>query len=108
MTRLVIIESPLAGNVAANIAYARRCLRDSLARGEAPIASHLLLTQPGVLDEGDPDERQRGIDAGVAWYRAADAAVFYVDRGISRGMRYGMLAARAHDVSVEYREIGEA
>jgi hypothetical protein len=28
--RLVILESPYAGDVEANVAYARRCLRDSL------------------------------------------------------------------------------
>ena len=34
MTRLVILESPYAGDVPANVAYARACLRDSLMRGE--------------------------------------------------------------------------
>ena len=41
--RLVIVESPYAGDVEANEEYARQCVRDSLMRGEAPIASHLLL-----------------------------------------------------------------
>ena len=36
------LESPYAGDVAANVAYARRCLADSVARGEAPLATHLL------------------------------------------------------------------
>ena len=49
--RLVIFESPYAGDVEANTEYARRCVRDSLMRGEAPIASHLLYTQPGILHE---------------------------------------------------------
>ena len=39
---LVVVESPYAGNVASNVQYARRCLADSLWRGEYPIASHLL------------------------------------------------------------------
>ena len=38
----VIIESPYAGEIDKNTAYARRCMRDSLDRGEAPFASHLL------------------------------------------------------------------
>ena len=63
----VILESPYAGDVERNVAYARACLRDSLLRGEAPIASHLLYTQPGVLDDQIPEERQMGIDAGLAW-----------------------------------------
>lgn len=84
--RLVIVESPYAGDIEANVAYARRCLRDSLARGEAPIASHLLYTQEGVLRDDVPEERRQGIEAGLAWRAVADVAVFYVDRGWSRGM----------------------
>lgn len=88
--RLVIIESPYAGQVKANLAYARAAMRDSLERGEAPIASHLLYTQPGILNDHDAAERQWGIDAGLAWRRVADLAAFYVDRNWSGGM----LAAR--------------
>lgn len=84
--RLVIIESPYAGDIEANVAYARACMRDSLERGEAPIASHLLYTQPGILRDDIPDERQWGIDAGLAWRRVAEFAAFYVDRDWSGGM----------------------
>jgi hypothetical protein len=87
---LVIIESPYAGDIEANVEYARACMRDSLNRGEAPIASHLLYTQPGILRDEVPEERQWGIDAGLAWRGVADMAVFYVDRNWSGGM----LAAR--------------
>jgi hypothetical protein len=103
--RLVIIESPYAGDVEANVEYARRAVRDSLARGEAPIASHLLYTQPGVLDDDVPVERQWGIDAGLAWRSVAEASVVYTDRGISRGMEYGIAAAQAAGIPVEYRTI---
>ena len=103
--RLVIIESPYAGDIEANVEYARRCVRDSLARGEAPIASHLLYTQPGILDDDVPIERQQGIDAGLAWRRVAEASAVYTDRGISDGMRYGILAATEAGISIEYRSI---
>jgi hypothetical protein len=85
--RLVILESPYAGDIEANVRYARAALRDSLRRGEAPIASHLLYTQEGVLRDEVPGERALGIEAGLAWRDAAEAAVFYVDRGMSLGMR---------------------
>lgn len=104
--RLVILESPYAGDVARNIEYARRCVRDSLARGEAPIASHLLYTQPGILNDDDTAERQWGIDAGLAWRRVAEASVVYTDLGISRGMEYGIAAAEAAGIPVVYRRIG--
>lgn len=105
--RLVILESPFAGNVARNIAYGRRCLHDSLSRGEAPIASHLLYTQPGVLDDDIPAERQWGIDAGLAWKAVAHGSVVYTDYGVSKGMEYGIRAARAAGVPVEMRSIGK-
>lgn len=83
--KLVIVESPYAGNVEMNVAYARVALRDCLARGEAPIASHLLYTQ--VLDDKIPTERQQGIDAGLAWRKAPGVLpVFYCDLGWSSGM----------------------
>lgn len=105
--RLVIVESPFAGDVEANIQYARRCVRDSLSRGEAPIASHLLYTQEGILDDDIPSERRWGIDAGLAWRDVAEASVVYVDRGISKGMEYGIAAAKAAGMPIEIRSIGD-
>lgn len=90
MIKLVIIESPYAGDVDRNVAYARACVRDSLSRGEAPIASHLLYTQPGILRDGIPEERKWGIEAGLAWGRVAEATVVYVDHGVSEGMQKGI------------------
>lgn len=104
--RRVILESPYAGDVEVNVAYARRCLHDSLSRGEAPIASHLLYTQPGVLDDQVPDERWWGIEAGFAWHAVAEAVVVYRDRGISPGMEKGIANALWVRVPVEYRQIG--
>ena len=82
----VILESPYSGNVAFNLEYARKCLKDSLLRGEFPIASHLLHTQ--VLDDTKKDERKIGIEAGLAWVSSADLHVFYVDHDMSPGMQY--------------------
>lgn len=84
---LVVVESPYAGDVEANVEYARRALADCLRRGEAPIASHLLYTQPGVLDDLVPAQRAMGIEAGLAWAARSDLTAFYTDRGWSPGMR---------------------
>lgn len=102
----VIIESPYTGNVQANLTYLRACLRDSLARGEAPFASHGLYTQPGVLRDEDPAERAAGINAGFAWRKLATKTVVYTDRGITGGMRYGIEHAKEHGHAVEYRVLG--
>lgn len=104
--KLVILESPYAGDVEANVEYARRCVRDSLERGEAPIASHILYTQPGILRDGVPEERQWGIDAGLAWASVAEATVVYVDKGVSKGMQYGIENAKAANRPMEFRNIG--
>lgn len=109
--RRVVVESPYAGNLIQrwfNRRYARACLRDSLSRGEAPIASHLLYTQPGVLRDGDPGERQWGINAGLVWGELADATVVYTDRGISKGMRYGIDHAIRSGRKVERRTLKRA
>lgn len=103
--RRVILESPYAGDVAANEQYARACVRDSLSRGEAPLASHLLYTQPGILDDTIAEERSWGIEAGLAWGCLADATVAYVDRGISRGMAYGIECAEREGRPVEIRRL---
>lgn len=103
--RLVILESPYAGDIQKNIEYARRCVRDSLLRGEAPMASHLLYTQPGVLRDEIPEERQAGIDAGLAWKEKAQASVVYTDLGITKGMEYGVAAALGAGLPIEYRTL---
>lgn len=102
----VIIESPYAGDVDANVAYARACLKDSLKRGEAPLASHLLYTQPGILDDDKTDERALGIDAGHAWMNAAERVVVYHDHGVSAGMNEGIKRAFEAGVLVEFRKLG--
>lgn len=105
LMRLVILESPYAGDVEANVKYARACVRDSLSRGEAPIASHLLYTQPGILCDEIPHERQWGIRAGLAWKKVAEALIVYIDHGISGGMQHGIAAAKKAGIPTEYRSI---
>ncbi len=103
--RRVIIESPYAGDVNVNIAYAKAAVLDCLVRGEAPYASHLFFTQDGLLDDTVPHERTLGITAGLVWGAAADATVVYIDRGISPGMRDGIRAAQELGRPVEFRRI---
>ena len=100
---IVIIESPYAGNVARNKAYAWECLLDSLKRGEAPFASHLLYTK--VLSDGVPEERNLGIEAGFAFRDVAAYTAVYVDLGISDGMAKGIEDAKAKGLRYELRTI---
>lgn len=108
--RLVILESPYAGNVIQrwlNRRYARACVRDCLKRGDSPIASHLLFTQRGILRDNVPDERKLGIEAGLAWKRVAQASVVYVDRGVSAGMKHGIRAAAQANIPRGVSTTGE-
>lgn len=103
--RLVIIESPYAGDVEHNVAYAKAAVRDCLDRGEAPYASHLFFTQDGLLDDTVPEQRRLGIEAGLAWGERADATVVYEDLGITPGMKQGIGRAIAAGRPVEFRSI---
>lgn len=105
---LVIIESPYAGEIDANVAYARAAMRDSILRGEHPIASHLLYTQPGILRDEIPEERERGIAAGLAWRAVAEFAVFYTDRGWSGGMLAARDVYEREGFPFELRSIAQA
>mgnify|MGYP006238438413 FL=1 len=100
---LVIIESPYMGDVKSNIAYARQCMGDSLKRGEAPFASHLLYTQ--ILDDTIPQQRMMGMQRAFEWYRCADLMAVYTDKGISSGMQKGMEIAEEFKIKIEYRRL---
>lgn len=108
---LVILESPYSGTeaeVKLNVEYARKCIRDCLERGESPIASHLLYTQPGILEDDIEKERQLGIKAGLDWYRAADLIVLYIDRGVSKGMKFAIKRAAIYDLEIDFRRLEES
>jgi hypothetical protein len=101
--RRVIVESPYRGDRELNLAYLRAAMRDCLLRNEAPFASHGLYAQPGVLDDGIPEQRRNGIEAGFAWGEVADATVVYTDLGVTDGMREGMRHALRAGRPIEHR-----
>lgn len=114
--RLTIIESPYAGDIERHIFYARRAMRHSLLLGEAPYASHLLYTQPRVLRDNVPHEREMGLARGHWFIRAFGNAyttcyldamlAVYTDYGISGGMRAGIDCATKYSLPIVYRKIG--
>lgn len=107
--KLVIIESPFAAPKPETqekyIAYARAAMRDSIMRGEAPIASHLLYTQEGVLNDLIPEERRLGISCGFWWGKHAELVVFYGDYGMSPGMEKAKTYYTAHRIPMVYRKL---
>lgn len=114
--KLVVVESPFSSGTtppilaveARNLRYVRAAMRDCLQRKEAPFPSHALYTQPGVLDDHDPEERRLGMEAGFAWGAAGDLVAVYLDLGWSRGMREGVRRATERGTQVEERRLGGA
>ncbi len=101
----VVIESPFAGNVELNLRYLRACMHECITNDEAPYASHALYTQPGVLDDNIPAERELGIVAGFKWRDVADLTVVYTDLGVTKGMQYGIDDANRKGRPVEMRTL---
>jgi len=97
----VVIESPYAGDIDKNLNYARACMKDSLNRGEYPLASHLLYTQ--MLDDRIKEERELGMRAGLVWALKSDKAVFYADLGYSKGMLEAKKYYKKHNIDIEER-----
>ena len=104
--KLVVIESPYAGDVFKNLTYVRACMRDCLLQNEACLASHALYTQDGVLNDFLAAERKLGMEAGFAWNRYADLVCVYADLGISDGMREGIKRARLNGTKIVVRYLG--
>lgn len=104
---LVIVESPFKSAnpklLRRNVTYARACIHDCLNRGEAPFASHLFYTQPGILDDENDNERKQGIIAGLEWARRADRVAVYTDYGITKGMQLAIDLHRRRHIKVEFR-----
>ena len=99
----VILESPYAGDIERNVAYLKKCLKDSFDRGEYPFASHAIYTN--VLDDTIPEERKLGILAGLEWGKQAEKTVVYTDYGISSGMEWGIKSAQENNREIEYRTV---
>ncbi len=105
--RRIILESPYRGDNRPerikNKIYLQECIVDALSRNESPFASHQMFTD--AINEDVPDQRSWGIHAGYEWWDAAEAIVFYVDRGWSTGMKWAKVRAEAKGRVIEERSI---
>lgn len=83
--------------------YARACMVYALGEGTAPFLSHLLYTQ--VLDDRIPEERALGLEAGFQMGDRCDERWFFVDHGISAGMRMAVDRALRIGQRVEFLHV---
>lgn len=80
---LIYVASPYAGDIEKNTEFAKRACRHVAEQGHAFFAPHLLY--PQLLNENDPNERQLGLDMGLAMLSRCDELWCYGER-ISFGM----------------------
>lgn len=83
--KTVTIESPFAGDIQRNKAYLQDAIRWACQRGISPYASHQMLTE--ALNDLIPEERDRGIRLGLAMSALTDESWFFIDHGMSSGMK---------------------
>lgn len=88
-----------------NVTYMQRCLKDSLMRGESPVALEYLYTQPNVLDNERSADRALANRAIMRFYSIANIVAVYEDREFDANMRKRLLLAKRFGVTVEYRGI---
>lgn len=92
MNKLVIIESPYALDVEANVQFARLVCRYAIRMNCAPFASHLFYTQ--FLRDDIPAQRATGIEAGFDWGAHANEVWFCHMNDVH--WSNGMIRALAH------------
>lgn len=88
--KLVYIASPYAGDVDANVSFARAACRYAMGQGATPVAVHLLY--PQILDDRVPSERENGIRLGLRVLEACDE-LWLCGEKMSAGMRAEQEAA---------------
>lgn len=79
----VYICSPYAGNIEANIRFAKTACRYAAEQGCAPVAVHLLY--PQILDDSIPAQREAGIRMGLRVLASCDE-LWICGSCISHGM----------------------
>lgn len=104
--RLVYITSPYAGDVKANVRFAKAACRYAMGQDCTPIAVHLIY--PALLDDSVPAKREAGIQMGMRVLEACDELWLCGER-LSAGMQAELAAAEQMGIPVRRvsgREIG--
>lgn len=81
--KIIYVASPYAGDIQKNTEFAKRACRHVMNEGHAFFAPHLLY--PTILYEHQPEQRQLGLDMGIAMLSRCDELWCYGDR-VSPGM----------------------
>lgn len=101
---MIFICSPYAGDTVRNILRAQQYCRKAVDEGYMPIAPHLFY--PQFLDDGDPEERERGLRMGLSLLDLCDEVWVFGEP--SAGMQKEIDYAVKHNIPILYFPADEA
>lgn len=102
-----IIETPFKSDDIVlrneNILYTNLVSRVLMKQGTSPLFFHTLYTQH--LDDDNKEERSLGLEMSFMHHSHVDKKIVAVDRGISQGMRLGIMDAQSKGIPIEYTSL---
>ncbi len=100
--KIIYVVSPYAGDIEKNTEFAKTACRFVMNEGHAFFCPHLLY--PNILDEQNPQQRQLGLDMGLAMLQNCNELWCFGDH-----ISYGMMAEieEAQRLSIPTRRVME-
>ena len=105
MNDLLYVCSPYRGDTKRNKEYARKLTRAALDNGFIPVTVHLYLTE--ATDDTNPEERVRGMAAGMKILENCKYILIGDRYGISEGMKAEMTFAAVKGKIMLYEQDGK-
>lgn len=105
MNDLLYVCSPYRGDTKRNKEYARKLTRAALDNGFIPVTVHLYLTE--ATDDTNPEERVRGMAAGMKILENCKYILIGDRYGISEGMKAEMTFAAVKGKIMLYEKGGK-
>lgn len=105
MNDLLYVCSPYRGDTKRNKEYARKLTRAELDNGFIPVTVHLYLTE--ATDDTNPEERVRGMAAGMKILENCKYILIGDRYGISEGMKAEMTFAAVKGKIMLYEKDGK-
>lgn len=105
MNDLLYVCSPYRGDTKRNKEYARKLTRTALDNGFIPVTVHLYLTE--ATDDTNPEERVRGMAAGMKILENCKYILIGDRYGISEGMKAEMTFAAVKGKIMLYEKDGK-
>lgn len=105
MNDLLYVCSPYRGDTKRNKEYARKLTRAALDNGFIPVTVHLYLTE--ATDDTNPEERVRGMAAGMKILKNCKYILIGDRYGISEGMKAEMTFAAVKGKIMLYEKDGK-